>query len=213
MWPINALICANCTEQLHSGLLIDDWSLVKQVSAYVTMLHRYVGLDVMACAKLQHGLIIIIIHITATRFALWAQKRINSLKPRRCRRHFEDDIFKCIFLNEKILIPSKIPLKFIPKGPINNIPALVQIMAWCRPVDKPLCEPIMIISLMHICITQPQWVKWVTYIYRVHCCFFVIQWHLNLSWKLNLPTCCAIQICSYISDTGLNFNSISSHIT
>ena len=24
-------------------------------------------------------------------------------------------------------------LKFVPKGPINNIPALVQIMAWRRP--------------------------------------------------------------------------------
>ena len=28
-----------------------------------------------------------------------------------------------------------------PKGPINNIPALVQIMAWRRPGDKPLSEP------------------------------------------------------------------------
>ena len=25
-----------------------------------------------------------------------------------------------------------------PKGPINNIPALIQIMAWRRPGDKPL---------------------------------------------------------------------------
>ena len=30
-------------------------------------------------------------------------------------------------------IQIKISLKFVPKGPINNIPALVQIMAWCRP--------------------------------------------------------------------------------
>ena len=29
------------------------------------------------------------------------------------------------------------------RGPINNIPALVQIMAWCRPGDKPLSEPMM----------------------------------------------------------------------
>ena len=28
-----------------------------------------------------------------------------------------------------MLISIKIPLKFVPKGPINNIPALVQIMA------------------------------------------------------------------------------------
>ena len=32
---------------------------------------------------------------------------------------------KCIFLNENALIPIKISLKFVPKGPINNIPALL----------------------------------------------------------------------------------------
>ena len=35
----------------------------------------------------------------------------------------------------------RISLKFVPKGPINNIPALVQIMAWRRSGDKPLPEP------------------------------------------------------------------------
>ena len=35
----------------------------------------------------------------------------------------------------------KISLKFVLKGPINNIIALVQIMAWCWPGDKPLSEP------------------------------------------------------------------------
>ena len=53
----------------------------------------------------------------------------------------------------------KISLKFIPKGPINNIPALVQIMAWRRPGDKPLLEPMMDILLNHICVTWPQWVN------------------------------------------------------
>ena len=37
-----------------------------------------------------------------------------------------DDIFKCIFLNENVWIPIKISLKFVPKGPISNIPAMVQ---------------------------------------------------------------------------------------
>ena len=40
-------------------------------------------------------------------------------------------------------IPIKISLKFVPKGPINNIPALVQIMAWRRTGDKSLSEPMM----------------------------------------------------------------------
>ena len=31
--------------------------------------------------------------------------------------------------------------KVCPEGPINNIPALVQVMAWRRPGDKPLSEP------------------------------------------------------------------------
>ena len=41
-----------------------------------------------------------------------------------------DDIFKWIFLNENVWILIKISLKFVFKGPINNIPALVQIMGW-----------------------------------------------------------------------------------
>ena len=36
-----------------------------------------------------------------------------------------DDTFKCKFVNENILISIQISLKFIPKGPINNMPALV----------------------------------------------------------------------------------------
>ena len=50
-------------------------------------------------------------------------------------------------------------LKFVPKCPINNIPALVQIMAWRRPGDKPLSEPVMVSLLTHICVTRPQWVN------------------------------------------------------
>ena len=65
---------------------------------------------------------------------------INSLRPRQNGRRFADDIFKCIFLNENVWKPIKISLKFVPKGPINNIPALVRIMAWRRPGDKPLSE-------------------------------------------------------------------------
>ena len=83
----------------------------------------------------------------------------NTLRPRQNGRHFADDIFKCIFLNENVWIPTKISMKFVPKGPINNIPALVQIMAWRHPGDKPLSEPMMVSSTTHICVTRPQWVK------------------------------------------------------
>ena len=84
---------------------------------------------------------------------------LNTLRPRRKRRHLADAIFKCILLNENVLISIKIPLKCIPKGPINNIPALVQIMAWRRPGDKPLSEPMMVRLPTHICVTRPQWVN------------------------------------------------------
>ena len=90
---------------------------------------------------------------------LQKQLSLNSLRSRRNKRHFAGDIFKCIFLNENDLILIKITLKFIPKGRINNIPALLQIMARRRPGDKPLSEPMMILLLMHIYVTQPQWVK------------------------------------------------------
>ena len=52
-----------------------------------------------------------------------------------------------------------ISLKFVPKGPINNIPVLVQIMAWRRPGDKPLSEAMMVNLPTHICVFRPQWVK------------------------------------------------------
>ena len=51
-------------------------------------------------------------------------------------------VFKCIFLNENVLIQSEISLDFVPKGSINNIPALLHIVAWRRPGDTPLFEPV-----------------------------------------------------------------------
>ena len=55
-----------------------------------------------------------------------------------------DDIFKCIFLNENGRITIQFSLKFVPKGPIDDKPALVQVMAWCRTGDKPLPGPMII---------------------------------------------------------------------
>ena len=75
---------------------------------------------------------------------------LNTLKLWQNGSHFTDYIFKCN-LNKNVLIS----LKFVSKIRINNTPALVQIMAWRRPGDKPLSEPAMVILLMHICFTQP----------------------------------------------------------
>ena len=103
------------------------------------------------------------IHLLSWSFGLWrSHLALNTLRPRQNGRHFflqkvlkfirdsttknsiqnditlHYDIFKSIFLNENAGILLKIPLKFVPKVRINNIPALVQIMAWRRPGDKPL---------------------------------------------------------------------------
>ena len=89
----------------------------------------------------------------------WFMYMINTLRPRRNEQYFADDIFKPIFVNENVWISIKISLKFVPKGPINNIPALVPIMAWRRSGDKPLSEAMMVSLPTHICVTWPQWVN------------------------------------------------------
>ena len=66
---------------------------------------------------------------------------INTLRPRQNGGHFPDDIFKRIFLNENGWISIEISVKFVLKAQIDNIPALAQIIAWCRIGDKPLSEP------------------------------------------------------------------------
>ena len=58
-----------------------------------------------------------------------ATQILNTLRPKQNGRHFADDTFKCIFMNENVRISINISLKFVPKGLINNIPPLVQIMA------------------------------------------------------------------------------------
>ena len=70
--------------------------------------------------------------------------KINIVRLRQNGSHFSNDIIKCIFLNENVWIMIKISLKFVPEGTINKIPALVPIMAWCQPGDKPLSEPMMV---------------------------------------------------------------------
>ena len=41
---------------------------------------------------------------------------------------------------EKFRISIRISVKFVPKGPIDNKAAVVQVMAWRRTGDKPLHE-------------------------------------------------------------------------
>ena len=66
---------------------------------------------------------IYILNQMSLKFISWGP--VNTLRPRRNAPHFADDTFKRMFLNENARISIKISLKFVPKGPINNIPALV----------------------------------------------------------------------------------------
>ena len=57
---------------------------------------------------------------------------VNTLRLKTNDHNFPDNISQCIFLNENVWISIKISLKVDPKGSINNISALVQIMALTR---------------------------------------------------------------------------------
>ena len=83
----------------------------------------------------------------------------TSLRPRWYGRYVPDDTFKCIFLDEKIWNSIKISLKFVPKGPIDNNLALVQIMAWHWAGDNQLSVPMVVILPTHISVTRPQWLN------------------------------------------------------
>ena len=98
-------------------------------------------------------------------WCIYITKHLNLSLPGRNGHHFADDIFRCILVNEKFYILINISLNFVPKGPIDNNPALVEIMAWCRPGDKPLSEPMMVNLLMSIYIIWPQWIKCWSHVY------------------------------------------------
>ena len=104
---------------------------------------------------------------------------IYTLRLRQNDRHFPEDTFKCIFLNENIWSLIEISPRFVPKGPINNIPTWGQIMLWRWPGNKPLSEPIVVRLLMRICVTRPQWVN-----KKQHNVMIIIVHDMSLNVKL-----------------------------
>ena len=79
----------------------------------------------------------------ATRFLAALKLWFNSSSFGQHGHLFADNIFRCIFMNEKLCILIKISLKFVCQGQIDNNPALVQIMAWHKIGAKPLSEPML----------------------------------------------------------------------
>ena len=90
-----------------------------------------------------------IVQITSIDYG--STKKVNKLRPRRNGRNFPDDIFKCIFLDAKCRYKLRLRVhKVCSSGPVNNIPALVQIMAWHRPGAMPLFELMTVSLLTHM---------------------------------------------------------------
>ena len=67
--------------------------------------------------------------------------------------------FQMHFLDENIWTSINISLKFVPKGQMNNILALVQIISWNWPGDKPLSEPMAVSLQTHIWVMRHQGVN------------------------------------------------------
>ena len=102
---------------------------------------------------------------------------------------------------------NKISLELVPRGTINNIPALVQIMVWRWPGPKPLYRPMIVSLLMHIYVTQPQWVntesgvgKWGVNQYRAWISNHVSTWfsgwgtHMILYYSLGFKNLYGAQL-------------------
>ena len=70
----------------------------------------------------------------------------NTLRPRQNGRQFPDDFFKCIFFSCMIMFNFDFPEVFAE--------------VCSQESAKPLCEPMMVSLLTHICVTEPQWVNW-----------------------------------------------------
>ena len=94
---------------------------------------------------------------------VWQYKKgLNTLRPRQMAANFLMTFSNAFFLNRNISISIKISLKFVPNGLITIFQqSLIKIMAWRRPGDTPLYEPMVINLRMHICIYVCK--AWISY--------------------------------------------------
>ena len=142
-----------------TGLLVDqrDQLTIKKASLFHIILALVRGIHQSAVVSpCKWPVMMTVFHATMSSCEKNNTTPLLVKRPRQNGRNFPDDIFKRIFLNENVWILFNISLRFVPKVRVNNIPALVQIMAWRRPGDKPSSEPMVIQLLRHICVTRPQ---------------------------------------------------------
>ena len=93
--------------------------------------------------------------------------------------------FQIHFLNEDIWISIDMSWKCVPKGKINNIPTLAQLVVCRPPRGKSLSEPMIVSLLTYICVTQPHWVNQWPPILRTHICVSLQSSHNEPDGVLN----------------------------
>ena len=76
-------------------------------------------------------------------YSLAARAAHQLISPGQNGHHFTNDIFECIFLNENIRILIQFSMKFVPKGPIDNKSASVEVLACRFFGTKSLHEPML----------------------------------------------------------------------
>ena len=103
--------------------------------------------------------------------------------------------------HKSIWIAINISLSFVPKGPIDNIPALVQIMAWRRSGDKPSSGPMMVRLPTHICVTRPQWVNTVVLCLEYYCLLYNV--------KETNSSALAMELCLFYIKPLLNYQFLA----
>ena len=137
-WMMFACI-EGCLEQkrfVHAVCFINEMLMFSRLHIFSSFL----------VSNVRHGDLSHLLFLACRREDLWERNYylrwtvVNISEPRKNGHQFSDDIFKCLYLNKNVWISIRISLMFVPKGPINNIPALVQIMVWYRIGNKPLSE-------------------------------------------------------------------------
>ena len=122
--------------------------------------------------------------VTIVGFHIYTGSAPNTLRPRQNGRHFPDDIFNCIFLNENIRISLAISLKFVPRRLIKNIPALVQIWLGDIQATSHYLKQWWLVYWSHICVTRPKLIK--RLLFEIYHCEQTIQTFL-FDTKVKIP--------------------------
>ena len=142
------------------------------------------------CHYLNQWLPTLLTHIYITR-----TQYFNMLRLRQNGSGFTDDTFKRIFLNENVRISIKISMKFVPTGPISNIPAWVQIMAWRR--SGSLNQWWLVYWCIYASLALNEFSSWNMDDFLVWTFLFVNsfepEWHIYAS--VNFPSLVQIMVC------------------